>query len=141
MAKYVKKPKRSLIERFLEKIEIDENGCWLWQGGLVRGRYGKFAVKTSTYEQAHRWSFKFFKGEIPEGLEVHHDCVVPQCVNPDHLIVTTPAENKRLRGLITHCKRGGHEYTEDNTYWSKGLRSCKTCKRETDSNRVRKNIR
>ena len=35
---------KSPIERFLDKIDVKESGCWEWQAGTVDG-YGQFWVK------------------------------------------------------------------------------------------------
>lgn len=42
---------------------------------------------------AHRASWIFNKGEIPDGLGVLHHCDNPPCTNPDHLFVGTEADN------------------------------------------------
>lgn len=66
-------------------------------------------------------------------------CPHRMCINPDHLEETTRGENVRRgrnpRRLATHCKNG-HEFTEENTYWTKaGWRQCVTCRREIDRKR------
>jgi hypothetical protein len=38
-----------------------------------------------------------------------------------------PVGSSALNAAKTHCLRG-HEYTEENTSWSNGTRSCKTCR-------------
>ena len=38
---------------------------------------------------------------------------------------------------LAKCKKGLHAWTEDNTYWSQGVRGCRACRKE----RVRRNQR
>lgn len=69
-------------------------GCWLWDA-MDNGRgYGVLLVDGKrTY--AHRYSYAFFKGPIPEGMFVLHACDTPQCSNPEHLFLGTHEDNMR----------------------------------------------
>ena len=88
--------------RFMAKVAIQENGCWMWQGALGKKGYGMFSVGSSrnpdgtrrnSMRAAHRVSYELFKGNIPDGLFVLHKCDTPGCVNPDHLFLGTNTDN------------------------------------------------
>ncbi len=67
--------------RFLKKVEKAKDGCWNWTASLVRG-YGQFYFGGKTGGRAHRYSYTYYKGEIPEGLTLDHLCRNRRCVNP-----------------------------------------------------------
>jgi hypothetical protein len=80
----------------------DSNACWLWTGTIDKDGYGRGGAK-----QAHRLSYEFFVGQIPDGLQIDHTCHDPtvcrggswcshrSCVNPAHLEPVTHGENTR----------------------------------------------
>jgi len=132
--------RRGAEERFWEKVRAlpvdDPDACWLWQGALSGG-YGQICG-----EWAHRFSYRFLVGPIPEGLQIDHLCRVRHCVNPDHLEPVTQQVNIR-RGewaTRTHCVNG-HPFDEANTYRppsKPGWRYCRECFRLRDAERQRR---
>lgn len=82
---------------------------------------------------AHRVAYELIHAEeIPADLVIDHRvCRNTLCVNPDHMEVVTQVVNaqRQVKIPITHCRRGGHEYTETNTYVipSSGYRTCRAC--------------
>lgn len=127
---------QTAVQRFNAKWELEPGGsCWLWIASKFRNSYGQFRDEALKTVGAHQFSFRHFKGPIPEGLQIDHLCRVRHCVNPDHLEAVTCRENL-LRGATitaehaakTHCPQG-HPYDGENTYHYEGTRGCLKCRR------------
>lgn len=116
------------LELLLAKVDITVDGCWLWLGATTTAGYG-----VTNAGLAHRLTYEYFIGPIPEDRLLDHVCRNPSCVRPDHLDVVTHRENV-LRGvgvtavnaLKTECDRG-HAFTEANTRIWRGRRVCRAC--------------
>lgn len=115
--------------------------CWNWLGKLNTGGYGTFKVGEA--RTAHRVSYQFYKGELIESMQVDHLCSNPICVNPDHLELVTPEQNKarskvrnRWRGWESQCK-AGHVLDDLNTLWrANGTgRQCRACQSDRQNER------
>jgi len=73
------------IVRFNQRYEVnEETGCWEWTGGGAGDGYGRICIDGESIG-AHRFSYSYHNGEIPDGAFICHKCHNPPCVNPDHL--------------------------------------------------------
>lgn len=144
--------------RFLEKVDKQEGGCWLWTAhGDVSG-YGRFKMNGRD-RLAHGVAYELFVGPIPEGLQLDHkchnasDCTAGarcehrRCVNPDHLEPVTARENTRRGKTIaaryaarTHCGFGHPLSGENVRMQGGGARICRSCnrRRQQESIKARK---
>lgn len=118
------------IERFVGMTrKVGE--CIEWTGRTHRG-YGLFWFEGRNV-RAHRFSYQFFVGPIPDGLTIDHLCRNTRCVRVAHLEPVTPRENVLPGDTITarlaaqtQCLRG-HDLSGPNLRIYRGSRICIAC--------------
>jgi hypothetical protein len=152
--------------RFLTRLVEQPNGCIHYAAAPGPNGYRLIAAGTKgatgkkRQELAHRFAYRLYHGEIPEGMTVDHQChnddpTCPggptcwhrPCVHRDHLILRTRGANVLLgkaptavNKRKTECIRK-HAFTPANTIIDKnGWRACRTChndrKRKTPDREV-----
>jgi hypothetical protein len=91
--------RKSILLRLMSGIDVQSHApaglatpCWLWTGSTTGRGYGQCYGLGET--RAHRLSYRLFKGEIGPSDYVCHRCDIPQCVNPEHLWLGSPLDNK-----------------------------------------------
>lgn len=133
----------SLEERFAAKVTVGhDGGCWEWNGTKDKNGYGTLHIRGAEQVhwgtaalRMHRYTYITFRGPIPPHLQPDHLCRNTSCVNPWHIELVTPRENVlrnnspiARQARQTHCKRG-HEFTPENTYVYRRMRTCRACDR------------
>lgn len=94
---------KSLEERFWAKVQKTE-GCWYWTGAKLRSGYGVIGLgrrQKGNTKLAHRLSYEWTHGPLPEAAQVCHHCDTPCCVRPDHLFPGSQRDN------VQDCVRKG----------------------------------
>lgn len=145
--------------RWIRKIAIAPNGCWLFTGSTSGHGYGQISIHGRVVS-THRVALVAHLGrDLGLGMEADHDChnkaaaqglcISPdsdpcdhrRCVNPEHLREKTHRDNTLAGATIyadhasrTHCPAGhptvGPDALLRPSKLAQGMRSCVVCDRE-----------
>lgn len=73
------------------RLPKDPEACWGWLGAKNEKGVAVKCVGGSRMAPARRWMWEMLFGPIPEGMCVVQSCGTGECVNPQHLKLTTLA--------------------------------------------------
>ena len=91
-------PEKRLINK-----TVRNGTCWEWAGFKNSSGYGLIRFKGKPV-LTHRLSYVLFKGQKLGKLYVCHSCDNPSCINPSHLFLGTPSDN-RIDCMLKDKKR------------------------------------
>lgn len=70
-------------------VQLNDSGCWAWQGQVSNSGYGRIKVSDSNNEtkmvSAQTASYLQFVAKVPDGYLVKQNCGNRLCINPQHL--------------------------------------------------------
>ena len=110
-------------ERFWKKVDIKSGDeCWDWKAGTFAQGYGCF-YNGIIGEKAHRQSWIYTHGPIPDNGLILHKCDNRLCVNPNHLYLGNRSDNQRDRANSDSIKfTSDMIVTMKRMYWEYGMK-------------------
>lgn len=87
------------MQRVERRRTITPAGCWE-TSFLPNKTYPSLKI-AGRHVLVHRIAYEHFKGPIPEGMLVCHQCDNPRCHNPEHLFLGTYLDN-----ILDMCTKG-----------------------------------
>ena len=100
---------------FLRSKDNPKTGCLEWIAGKDRNGYGRIWHNQQN-STAHTVAYERWIGTIPENLHVRHSCDNPACINPEHLVLGTHADNmkdKSIRKRVDGEKNPNAKFTDE----------------------------
>jgi hypothetical protein len=73
-------------------MPVPFSGCHIWLGHTNKKGYGRLSLNRRLV-LTHRLAWETYRGPIPSGLMVLHECDIPCCINPNHLFLGTNDDN------------------------------------------------
>lgn len=111
--------RRDGMGRYIEnkiKYAIDANGCWNCISHRPSSTGYPITSRNGKNIKVMRIMFKKYKHTIPKGMHMRHTCDNRKCINPNHLLLGTNAENTRDKVIRNRQIRGitvpSHRLTE-----------------------------
>lgn len=91
-----------IFTKIFSRVEIDEDGCWIWQGptsGNGRGGgYGRMSLDGQTVA-VHIVMYTNHYGYVPSKKQIDHKCKKRLCCNPRCLEMVTHKQNQKRKKL------------------------------------------
>lgn len=89
-----------VLQRYAAKVvTVPCSGCWWWTGAVSGRGHGRFWIGGGKVVIAHRfaWAMTWGVDSLGEVSVLGHRCDNPLCqrVGPDHVVKSSPTENRR----------------------------------------------
>lgn len=105
------------FDSLASRARLEESGCLVWQGSTTghSGHIYGVVQRAKKRIYVHRLAWVESTGrEIPEGMKINHKCGVTLCINPEHLELSTNAENIRYRTVLNKNNSSGYRNVHRN---------------------------